>query len=119
MDRPNRIPLPGESNQLVDRLVGIVERLYRETPDFVDRPEDAQAWYNRGYANGVIGALERAGRRQALSGRVDCDPDDVAEPYQVFAWGQAYAHGFQKGFDEAHEVLLTAGVGSSTGSAGH
>lgn len=113
------MPLPGDRNVLLARLAGIVERLYGETPDFVDHPEDAQAWYNRGYANGVIAALERHGCAEVLDGRVDRDAADVAEPYRVFDWGQAYAHGAEKGFGEAQEVLAGLDFPPESGAVGH
>ena len=116
---PNRIPLPGDRNVLLKRLADIVVRLYGETPDFVDHPEDAQAWYNRGYANGVIAALDRHGCVAVLEGRVNPDPPDVAEPYRVFDWGKAYVHGVEKGFSEAQDVLSGPEFPTDSGGVDH
>ena len=52
---------------VIDRLVGLVDKLYAETHDYLDNPSDAQLWYNRGYANGVVAYFNKNGFAEKLN----------------------------------------------------
>jgi hypothetical protein len=96
--------LPAE---LVAQLLGLVDRLREETADFAEQPGDAQQWYNRGYANGMVLALQRLGQRTSLGDRL---PDDSG-PLQAqvsMPWGKAYRHGEEVGERETYEITGAA-----------
>lgn len=84
------------------QLLALVDRLRVESADFVGQPGDAQLWYTRGYANGMLKALVELGDTE-LGGRV---PDDEVQlaAHQVMAWGKAYRHGEQIGHRETFEI---------------
>jgi hypothetical protein len=94
-------PDPDILRQLLDLLV----RLYDETDGFADNPGDAQLWYNRGYANGMVRALTELGQREAVEQRISPDAEDVIAGHEVMPWGKAYRHGADTGFRETFEVL--------------
>ncbi len=94
-------PDPHILNQLVD----LIARLYDETTGFADNPGDAQLWYNRGYANGMVKALAEMGQADLVAARVARDPAGVNAGHEVMAWGKAYQHGEDTGYRETFEVL--------------
>lgn len=89
--------------QLLDQLLDLIDRLRRDTEAFVDEPGDQQRWYDRGYANGMVRALQRLGQGERLGDRV---PDDVAAlcAHLAMPWGKAYRHGETMGDRETHEI---------------
>lgn len=89
---------------ILRQLLDLVARLYDESAGFADNPGDAQLWYNRGYANGMVKALAELGQQAAVAGRIQPDADDVNVGHEVMAWGKAYQHGFETGYRETHEV---------------
>lgn len=95
--------MPDLSPELLQKLCGLARRLRQENADFLEYPEDGQRWYNRGYANGMLKALQ-----QLLGEDCPCGepPDDESEltAHQVMAWGKAYRHGEQMGLRETCEV---------------
>lgn len=88
---------------VIDKLVGLVEHLYLETEGYEDNPSDAQIWYNRGYANGVVAFLRAQGFEEKLNG-FTLDKQDAHKSEQVMAWHKAYHHGFEMGERESGEV---------------
>lgn len=89
----------------LERLLALIERLQAETEGFFDQPEQEQLWYNRGYANGMIGALRALGYAESLTGRIQADAPDLLAGCELLRWGRAYLHGQETGERETHEVL--------------
>lgn len=90
---------------LLERLLGLIQRLYSETNGYLDRPEDEQLWYNRGYANGMIEALAERGHVDLVMARLTPDAADTISGQEALSWGKAYRHGCEMGARETHEVL--------------
>lgn len=97
----------------LERLLALIERLHTETEGFFDQPEQEQLWYNRGYANGMIGALQVLGYGDVLAGRVSADAVDLLAGCELLSWGRAYLHGQEIGERETHEVLGKTGSQSN------
>lgn len=95
-------PIPRET---LARLIELMIQLYAETGGFLDQPDDAQRWYNRGYANGIGSALLDLGYGAALRQACSLDRSDIAEAHLSLPWGKAYAHGFAMGQRETIEVM--------------
>jgi hypothetical protein len=89
--------------QILHQLNELVARLYAETDGFADNPGDAQLWYNRGYANGMVRALIELGQGETVT--VAPDPEDIVAGQEMLAWGKAYLHGMETGYRETFEVL--------------
>ena len=88
-----------------EKLIHLVERLYAETESYLTNQSDAQLWYNRGYANGVVKVLIE---RQALAGfspQLKLDESDLHSSERLMEWHKAYHHGYEMGESEAREVL--------------
>jgi len=96
--------MPELPDELLDQLLDLIERLYGESEGFQATPDDQQLWYNRGYANGIIKALQDLGQEQALGRLREIDPEGVIGGHQALPWGQAYLHGFDMGERETHEI---------------
>lgn len=90
---------------ILRQLVALLARLYDETDGFAENPGDAQLWYNRGYANGMVRALTELGQAEAVASRISVDPEDVIAGHALMAWGKAYLHGAETGYRETFEVL--------------
>lgn len=90
---------------ILRQLLDLVARLYDETAGFTDSPGDAQLWYNRGYANGMVKALQELGQGDALVARIEPDAEDIVAGQELMAWGKAYRHGLDTGYRETFEVL--------------
>ena len=88
---------------VLEQLVGLVERLYAETEEYIDNPSDAQLWYNRGYANGVVAYFRNNGFSEKLS-HLTLDAVDLHKCEQIMEWHKAYHHGFEMGERESGEV---------------
>jgi hypothetical protein len=88
--------------ELLTQLIDLVDRLRDETDGFLDNPGDQQLWYNRGYANGMILALQRLGQSARLGDRRPDDPQALGGQLAL-AWGKAYQHGQSVGSKETHE----------------
>ncbi|HED34408.1 MAG TPA: hypothetical protein ENJ08_09370 [Gammaproteobacteria bacterium] len=85
------------------QLVALVERLYSETEGYEDNPADAQLWYNRGYANGIVAFLIARGLAENLA-HLSLDAADIYQNAGVMEWFKAYHHGFEMGERESSEV---------------
>ncbi|RDH83083.1 MAG: hypothetical protein DIZ80_12555 [endosymbiont of Galathealinum brachiosum] len=88
---------------VIDKLAGLVEKLYNETADYSENPSDAQLWYNRGYANGVVAYFIKNGFVEKLS-TLTLDAPDIYQGEQIMEWHKAYHHGFEMGERESGEV---------------
>jgi hypothetical protein len=88
---------------VIEKLAGLVERLYEETEEYIDNPSDAQLWYNRGYANGVVAYFRANGFVKKLN-HLKLDEPGLHEKQQVMEWHKAYHHGFEMGERESGEV---------------
>jgi hypothetical protein len=82
-----------------------VNQLKDETEDFLDRGDDQQLWYNRGYANGVVNALDTLGYSEFIDSMIIRDPADLIRGHEALPWGQAYKHGTEMGEKETREVI--------------
>jgi len=89
---------------VVKRLAGIIERLYQETEGYAANPSDAQLWYNRGYANGMVACFRDRGHDAELPA-LAFDAQDVHDKERVMEWHKAYHHGFEMGQKETGEVI--------------
>ena len=94
---------------ILTQLIRLLRDLYGETQGFLDRQDDAQLWYNRGYANGMVMALRELGLGDALPSDLALDPDGEAwgliAQQALMPWGRAHAHGLEMGRKETFEVL--------------
>jgi len=88
---------------VIDKLTGMVERLYNETEEYLDNPSDAQLWYNRGYANGMVAYFRKNGFIEKLS-HLTLEAEDVLKNECIMEWHKAYHHGFEMGERESAEV---------------
>lgn len=91
----------------VDKLIRLVERLYLETGDYIDNPSDAQLWYNRGYANGIVAYFRAQGLMPGLEqqlGQLALDAAELHNADHIMQWHKAYHHGFEMGERESAEV---------------
>lgn len=93
-------------------LIDLLRELYGETDGFLGHQGDAQLWYNRGYANGMVSALRELGYGDSLPRDLDYDLDGDAQDriaeQGLLPWGRAYAHGVEVGRRETVEVLEAA-----------
>jgi len=92
-------------DELLASLAELVRGLYEETHGFLERTDELQAWYNRGYANGVIEVLREREPEVDLGALGAPDLGDVIAGHEWLPWGRAYRHGLEKGRGEALEVL--------------
>ena len=88
---------------VLEKLVSLVERLYGETECYINNPADAQIWYNRGYANGVVAYLRSKNSLGSLQ-QLNLDEADIHKDDHVMEWFKAYHHGFEMGERESAEV---------------
>ena len=93
---------------VIKNLSELIERLYLETEGYADNPSDAQLWYNRGYANGVVAFFKAQGFEKELPS-ITLDADDIYKNDAVMEWFKAYHHGFEMGEREAGEVYRQHG----------
>jgi hypothetical protein len=91
--------------QVLPRLLELICDLYDGSQGFLERTDDAQLWYNRGYANGVIQALDSLGYARHVAGALDTDAGDVIAGQEILPWGKAYRHGWDMGRKETFEVM--------------
>ena len=92
---------------VIDKLAGLVDRLYTETHEYRDNPSDAQLWYNRGYANGVVAYFKKNGFIEKLNHLV-LDENELYKNEKIMEWHKAYHHGFEMGERESGEVHISA-----------
>ena len=100
------------ADPVLPHLIRLLRGLCVETGGLLDRQDESQIWYNRGYANGRVAAIRELGYGKSLPGDLDCDLDPVAwdliAQQSLTPWGRAYAHGAGKGHDETCQVLEAA-----------
>jgi len=75
------------------------------TDGYLDRQDDPQLWYNRGYANGMAAALRDLGHGDRVARAIAPDAYDSARDQGHLPWGKAYEHGRSMGAKETREVL--------------
>lgn len=90
---------------VLSQLLELVCDLYEDTEGFLDRQDDLQLWYNRGYANGMIDGLARLGYLPQVASAVEPDPVDLIAGQETLPWGKAYRHGWDMGRRETDEVM--------------
>ena len=94
------------SSELVRQLISLIDELRGSTAGFLDHADDQQMWYDRGYANGIVLALQALGQTEYLEDRL---PDNIAEldVHLPMTWGKAYRHGETMGSRETYEITGT------------
>jgi len=93
------------SETVLPQILTLLCDLYEDTDGFLECTDDAQLWYNRGYANGMIEALGELGLCRQVESLVAPDSVDVAADHVLLPWGRAYAHGRDMGRRETNEVM--------------
>jgi len=96
------------TDTILPQLLELICDLYDDSQGFLDRTDDAQLWYNRGYANGVIHALQRLGYARHVAAALELDAPDPIAGHEVLPWGKAYRHGWEMGRKETYEVMETS-----------
>lgn len=98
-----------DSDGVLTMLIDLVRRLVTESEGLLDLQDQAQLWYNRGYAEGILAAIRELGHAAALPSDLTGEPDPVlAEAIRaqsMMPWGRAHAHGVEMGRNETFEVL--------------
>ena len=98
---PDTVP----DSELLDTLLRLLAELTEESEGYLEREDDFQLWYNRGYANGMAAALTALGHGEAVARAVQPDPYERARDQQHLPWGKAYEHGRDMGERETREVM--------------
>lgn len=93
------------ATKVLAQLLELICDLYDGSEGFAERTDDAQLWYNRGYANGVIHALRDLGYGRQISASLDPDAQDLISGQEILPWGKAYGHGWEMGRKETYEVM--------------
>lgn len=93
---------------LLDRLLELARQLIDGSEGYLDRQDDSQLWYNRGYANGIAAALRALGHGEAVDAALEADCYDAARDQSHLPWGKAYEHGREMGLRETYEVTGAA-----------
>lgn len=91
---------------LLIQLINLIEQLRADSADFLENHQDAQQWYNRGYANGMVRGLQHLLGDQMPTG-LRVDDEQLLKGHEVMAWGKAYRHGESVGEKEIHEITGT------------
>ena len=98
-------PSMSPTADVLPQLLTLICDLYEDTEGFLDHTEDAQLWYNRGYANGMIEVLGELGLGRQVGSLVEPDAADLIAGHELLPWGKAYAHGRDMGRRETCEVM--------------
>ncbi|MET0049753.1 MAG: hypothetical protein ABW095_01580 [Candidatus Thiodiazotropha sp.] len=96
-------------DEVFSRLLQVVKNLYAETSGLAPEDAELQLWYNRGYADGMVAAMNRQGYAQNVQEALNPAPQPVSEESPFLPWGKAYRHGFEMGEGETLEVLPSRG----------
>jgi len=96
---------PMADPELTASLLYLLVELTDESEGYLDRQDDPQLWYNRGYANGMARAMSEHGLAAAVAEHIADDPYERARDQAHLPWGKAYEHGREKGYSEAVDVL--------------
>ncbi|MFP5505270.1 MAG: hypothetical protein ACLGH6_03660 [Gammaproteobacteria bacterium] len=97
---------PAPHAALLQRLLRLMGKLYAESEDYFDHPEQEQLWYNRGYADGMLQALRDLGYAEDIRDQVPAGMRPLPPGFEVLSWGRAYLHGQTLGSRETREVLV-------------
>jgi hypothetical protein len=89
---------------LIERLLALFQELVEGSEGYLDRQDDPQLWYNRGYANGMAHVLRQLGQGSRLDAITEPDCYEAARDQAHLPWGKAYEHGREMGEKEAREV---------------
>lgn len=92
-------------SELLKQLLRLLAELSEASEGYLEREDDSQLWYNRGYANGMAAALTALGHGEAVASTVAPDPYDRARDLAHLPWGKAYEHGREMGERETYEVI--------------
>ena len=95
------------NDPLIDRLIELLKELTAGSEDYLERQDDPQLWYNRGYANGMAEALREIGQDEHVRAAIEHDVYDVARDQAHLPWGKAYEHGREMGAKETYEITGT------------
>ena len=93
------------ATNVLPQLLELICDLYDDSGGFLEHRDEAQLWYNRGYANGVIHALGELGYSGQIAASLDPDAEDLISGQEILPWGKAYSHGWEKGRKETYEVM--------------
>ena len=92
------------SPDVLEKLVNLIDKLYQESADFSEQPEETQLWYNRGYANGMLKALTELGHQAQLPSSLKNDSPTILSSVRWTPWGKAYQHGLEQGCQETLDL---------------
>jgi len=92
---------------LLPRLLELICDLYEDSQGFLDHTDNAQLWYNRGYANGIIHVLRQLGYARHVANALELDGPDPIAGQETRPWGQAYRHGWELGQKETLKIIET------------
>lgn len=93
---------------LIERLIELLKELNDDSEGYLERQDDPQLWYNRGYANGMADALRKLGHGRRIDTMLEPDVYDIARDQAHLPWGKAYEHGREMGAKETYEVTGTS-----------
>lgn len=96
---------PTPEHPLLDELLELLGELAEENNDVHSHQDDAQRWYNQGYARGMAAALSELGAGEqvaAVFGSLSAEPG--SNQAALLPWEKALAHGFRMGYQETHEI---------------
>jgi hypothetical protein len=93
------------SEEIFQRLLQVVQDLYRETASLTENDSEPQLWYNRGYADGMVEAMLSSGYASRLEAAGVVVDNSLISSQEFLPWGKAYRHGFEMGEKETGEVL--------------
>ena len=106
-----------EGHPLLAELIDLLRELTEENDDFHSRQDDAQRWYNQGYARGMAKALRELGAREQV-GDILGDRDDApnGETAALLPWEKALTHGYRMGYQETHDIWRQFPVSGPAGT---
>jgi hypothetical protein len=93
------------SEEIFQRLLQLVQDLYTETESLTESDGELQLWYNRGYADGMVVAMQSSGYQAQLEAAGVVIDKALISGQEFLPWGKAYRHGFEMGEKETGEAL--------------
>ena len=105
---------PDSDQDLIEQLFALLVDLTEGTDGYLDRQDDPQLWYNRGYANGMAAALRELGHGERVVQAIESDPYEFARDQDHLPWGKAYEHGREMGAKETRDVLPPSSFSAQT-----
>jgi hypothetical protein len=91
--------------EILHQLFDLLAELSADSEGYLDRQDDPQLWYNRGYANGMAAVLRELGYGERVDAVIAPDPYELARDQEHLPWGKAYEHGREMGARETLEVV--------------